>query len=117
MDKIKEIKLQLESVFNKNMTLEELNNIKVEYLGKKGIITELNAMIKDLPKDDKKDFGMKVNELRTIFSNKYDEIKDKLEREAVNKKLESERIDITLPATKIKRGSKHPMSLTIEEIG
>lgn len=116
MDKIKEIKLQLESVFNKNMTLEELNNIKVEYLGKKGIITELNAMIKDLPKDDKKDFGMKVNELRTIFSNKYDEIKDKLEREAVNKKLESERIDITLPATKIKRGSKHPMSLTIEEI-
>lgn len=116
MDKIKEIKLQLESVFNKNMTLEELNNIKVEYLGKKGIITELNAMIKDLPKDDKKNFGMKVNELRTIFSNKYDEIKDKLEREAVNKKLESERIDITLPATKIKRGSKHPMSLTIEEI-
>lgn len=116
MDKINEIKMQIELLFNEYLSLEELNKLKVDYLGKKGIITELNAMIKELPKDEKKEFGMKVNELRTIFNDKYNKLKEKLEIEAVNKKLESEAIDISLPATKIKRGSKHPMSLAIEEI-
>ena len=116
MDKIKEIITKLETIFSDIDNLEKLNNLKVEYLGKKGVITELNSMIKELPNEEKKEFGMKVNELRTAFNNKYEELKEKLELEAINKKLESEKLDITLPSTKIKRGSKHPMSLTIEEI-
>ena len=116
MDKIKEIMIKLDTVFNDIDTLEKLNNLKVEYLGKKGIITELNSMIKELPNEEKKEFGMKVNEVRTKFNTNYEELKEKLELEAINKKLENEKIDITLPSTKIKRGSKHPMSLTIEEI-
>jgi len=116
MDKIKEIMIKLDTVFNDINTLEKLNNLKVEYLGKKGIITELNSMIKELPNEEKKEFGMKVNEVRTKFNTNYEELKEKLELEAINKKLENEKIDITLPSTKIKRGSKHPMSLTIEEI-
>lgn len=102
MDKIFELKKKIEDVFNGEITLEKLNDLKVEYLGKKGYITELNSMIKDLPNEEKKEFGKNVNEVRTLFNTKYEELKEKLEIEAVNKKLESERIDITLPSTKIK---------------
>lgn len=116
MDKIKELTAKIETVFNEELTLEKLNDLKVEYLGKKGLITELNSMIKDLPNEEKKDFGKNVNSLRQLFNEKYETTKEKLEIDATNKKLEAEKIDITLPATKIKRGSKHPMSLVIEEI-
>lgn len=116
MDKIEELKKQIEESFKQDLTLEKLNDLKVEYLGKKGFITSLNAMIKDLPNEEKKEFGKNVNSLRQLFNELYESTKIKLEEAAVNKKLEAEKIDITLPATKIKRGSKHPMSLVIEEI-
>ena len=116
MNKIEELINKINERFNESLTLDTLNDIKVEYLGKKGLITELNASIKDLPNEEKKDFGRKVNEVRTLFNTKYEEAKTRLELEATNKKLEEEKIDISLPSTKIKRGSKHPMSLVIEEI-
>lgn len=116
MDKVKDLKLKVETVFDEVETLEELNNLKVEYLGKKGHITELNASIKDLPNEEKKEFGKSVNEVRVLFQTKYEGVKERLEREATNKKLESEKVDISLPATRVRRGSKHPNSLLIEEI-
>ena len=116
MDNIQEMKKQIEDVFEKLENLEQLNQLKVEYLGKKGLITELNAQIKDLPNEEKKEFGQKVNEIRTLFNTRFEEAKKNLEEEAIHKKLESEKIDITLPATRVRRGSKHPMSLAIEEI-
>lgn len=116
MDKIQEIKVQIEKAFDNNIKLEELNNLKVEYLGKKGKITELNSLIKTLPKEEKKEFGMQVNELKTTFTNKYNQLKAKLETELINKKLESEKIDISLPATKIKVGSPNILEKIIEEV-
>lgn len=110
MDKINELKNKINEAFEQSLTLEKLNNLKVEYLGKKGLITELNAMIKDLPNEEKKEFGKKVNELKTLFNTKYEEQKENLELEAINKKLENERIDISLPSKKVKRGSLHPMT-------
>ena len=116
MNQVNELKEEIMKSFEEVKTLEQLNNLKVKYLGKKGKITELNAMIKDLPNEEKKEFGKSVNEVRTLFNEKYEEELARLEQDRINQKLESEKIDITLPATRIKRGSKHPMSLVIEEI-
>ncbi|MCI6266465.1 MAG: phenylalanine--tRNA ligase subunit alpha [Erysipelotrichaceae bacterium] len=116
MNQVNELKEEIMKSFEDVKTLEQLNNLKVEYLGKKGKITELNAMIKDLPNEEKKAFGKSVNEVRTLFNEKYEQELVRLEQDRINQKLESEKIDITLPATHIKRGSKHPMSLVIEEI-
>ena len=116
MDKIKELMEQINGVFAGDLTLEKLNDLKVEYLGKKGYITELNACIKDLPNESKKEFGMKVNELRNLFNTKYEEIKTKLETDAINKRLESERIDISLPAMKIPVGAPNVLEKLIEEV-
>lgn len=110
MNKIDEILNSLEEVFTKVDNLEKLNNLKSEYLGKKGIITELNSLIKDLPNNEKKEFGMKVNELKNTFNSNFETTKNKIETIIQNKKLENEKIDITLPSKKIKKGSLHPMT-------
>ncbi len=116
MKHMDEVKKQIENAYQKIESLEQLNNLKVEYLGKKGIITELNSKIKELPNEEKKEYGKNVNELRTLFNTYFQKELERLETEAINQKLENEKIDITLPATRVRRGSKHPMSLTIEKI-
>lgn len=108
----KEIKKDLESVKD----LKELNELHVKYLSKKGIITELNSKIKDVPNDKKKEFGMEVNSLRTYFNEKYNALKEKFENDELNKKLESESIDISLPSTKVSIGSPNILEKLIEEV-
>ena len=95
--------------------LNELNDLKVKYLGKKGLITELNQEIRNIPNEEKKEFGQKVNELRTLFNDFYEEKKAYFEEEILNEKLRNEAIDITLPSKKVKRGSKHPMTRITEQ--
>ena len=101
---------QIQERLNSVSSLQDLNNLKVEYLGKTGIITELQSKIKEIPNEEKKEYGMKVNEVRTYFNNQYEEKNNKLQEELLNKKLESEKIDISLPSKKTKRGSLHPMT-------
>ena len=81
---------QIDSSFQKVTNLQELNNLKVEYLGKTGIITELQSKIKEIPNEEKKEYGMKVNGVRTYFNNLYEETLNKINQEILNKKLESE---------------------------
>lgn len=94
--------------------MKTLNDIRVEYLGKQGKITELSKMMKDIPSEQKKEFGMLVNEVRCLVTDSLEEKKKELETLELNKKLEGEKIDITVPSKRIKRGSKHPMT-RIEE--
>ena len=96
--------------------MEELNNIKSEFLGNKGVITEVQALIKDIEKDKKREFGIKLNEVRTLFNDRYDEIKNKIEKDIIDKKLKEEEIDITLPSENIHIGSLHPFNRIIEEV-
>ena len=111
-----QIKKEIQAKLTSAKTLEELNNLKVEYLGKKGIITELNSKIKEIPHEEKKAYGIKVNELRTLFNDLYNQSKENIELEEVNRRLESEAIDVTLPATKIEVGAPHSLEKLIEEL-
>ena len=113
---IEDIKKEIEKEIDAVKNLKELNELHVKYLSKKGIITELNSKIKDVPNDKKKEFGMEVNSLRTYFNEKYNALKDKLDEEELNKKLESESIDISLPSTKVSIGSPNILEKLIEEV-
>ncbi len=115
MEKIEEIKKLLEEEKDTICDLKQLNELKVKYLGKKGLITELNSQIKEVPKEERKEFGSRVNEVRCDFLSFYEEKRKELEDALLNEKLEKETIDISLPAKKVKRGSLHPMTRITEE--
>ena len=112
---MKKIKADIDDAIKEVKNLQELNELKVAYLGKKGIITDLNSKIKELPNEEKKEYGMKVNEVRNYFQGSYDAVKKRLDDEELSKKLEKEKIDITLPGRRIRRGSLHPMTRISEE--
>ena len=115
-DKVNAIKKEYEEKISGITSIKILNDVRVEYLGKQGKITELSKMMKDVPNDQKKEFGMLVNEVRSFVTESLDTIKEKLEKDALNKKLESEKIDITLPGTKVPSGSANILERIIEEV-
>lgn len=115
-DKVNAIKKEYEEKISGITSIKTLNDVRVEYLGKQGRITELSKMMKDVPNDQKKEFGMLVNEVRSFVTGSLDTIKEKLEKDALNKKLESEKIDITLPGTKVPSGSANILERIIEEV-
>ncbi len=112
---MKKIKADIDDAIKEVKNLQELNELKVTYLGKKGIITDLNSKIKELPNEEKKEYGMKVNEVRNYFQDSFDIVKKRLDDEELSKKLEKDKIDITLPGRRIRRGSIHPMTRISEE--
>ena len=114
--KMEDIKKLLENDKSTVNDLKSLNDLKVKYLGKKGLITELNQEIKNVPNEEKKEFGMKVNEVRNLFNDFYDEMKNKFEEDALNEKLSKESIDISLPATKLITGAPNILEKLIEEV-
>lgn len=113
---ITNMKEELQKLFTEELTLNKLNDLKVEYLGKSGKITELSKMMKDIPNTEKKDFGMLLNELRTEFNNLYEKTKTALETAEINRKLAEEKIDITMPATSVLNGAPNILESIIEEV-
>jgi len=119
MDTNTKIKNIIEELTNKVSNVDDtkaLNDLKVEYLGKKGIITELSGLMRDLPVEEKKEFGKSLNELKTKCNELLEFKREEVEQKALNEKLASEKIDITLPATSIKVGSPNILENIIEEV-
>lgn len=110
------IKSQMNDAFSNVNSLMDLESLRVNYIGKKGIITELYSKMKGLSNDEKKEYGMRVNELRDLFNSKYDLLKGELNERALNEKLEGEMIDVTLPGYSLRTGSSHILDKVIEEI-
>ena len=113
MENIK--KTMLEELSNVK-DLKSLSDLKVKYLGKKGIITELYSKMKEIPNEEKKEYGRKINEIKNLFNKKYEELKNKFFEEELNEKLENESIDISLPSTKIVSGAPSILEKLIEEV-
>ncbi len=110
------IKKQMNESFSNIDNLSDLESLRVSYIGKKGIITNLYSKMKELSNEDKKTYGMKVNELRDTFNNLYDSFKQSLSEKELKEKLEKESIDVTLPGISVKTGSAHILDKVIEEI-
>ena len=94
--------------------LKELYDYKIEQLGKKGKITALQAGIKEAI--DKKEYGKLVNMVKNHFNEIYEAKLKLLEEFNLKKKLESEKIDITLPATKVRVGSPNILEKVVEDM-
>ena len=115
-EKINELLNEIEGLLTPVTTKNELDNIKSEYIGKNGKITLLNQLIREVPSEQKKEFGMKVNEIKNKFTEEFNNKFKELEQNEINEKLASEAIDISLPGTKILTGTAHPLERIIESL-
>ena len=87
---------------------EELEQFRIEYFGKKGLLNDFFAQFKEVPKEEKKDFGQIINELKSKAEAKINELKEKLSGQNVTTQSLN---DLTRPAFPLEIGSRHPVSL------
>lgn len=95
---------------------QELNEIKAKILGKKGELTAILKSMGELTPEERPVIGGLVNKVRDKLEDLIKNKEQEFENQTLNEKLQNEKIDITLPASKIKKGSKHPVNRVIEEI-
>lgn len=94
----------------------ELDDVRVKYLGKKGELTAILRGMGSLTPEERPIIGSKVNEVRDQLESLIRERELNFEKMELEARLVKEKIDITLPSTKVKRGSKHPLNRIIEEV-
>ena len=97
-------------------SLEELENLRIDTLGKKGILTLEFAKMKSVPNEEKKAFAENLNEQKTLITNTIEAKKEILEKDALHKKLEAEKIDVTRFNNDLSSGATHPVVETMDRI-
>ena len=115
-EKIEQIKQKSIEEIKSAKDLKNLDELRVKYLGKKGELTAVLRGMKDLSAEERPVIGNLVNEAKAELENLIEEKEIAFKKEELNKKLEAEKIDITLPGSKLKRGSLHPVNRIIEDI-
>ena len=114
MDLAQEKKFFL-SKFKEADSQDSLNSLKLEYLGKKGILSSLMSQLSNAPAEKKPKLGKSINEFKSLIEESISSSLEKIEQSALNEQLSKEAIDVTLP-TSPEVGSYHPVSLIAQEI-
>ena len=114
--KIEELKKIAEEKIKNIQNSQELQDLKVQLLGKKSEISNLLKGLGALSPEERPKVGALVNKARTEIEEKIEKAEKKIKEKMLEEKIQKETIDITLPGTKIQRGSKHPVNRVIEEI-
>ena len=115
-EKLEQISKETIAKIEELSSMQELQDLRVKVLGKKGELTEILRGMKDLSPEERPVVGSIVNVVRDEIEAALSKAEEVLTKKELNKKLEEEKIDITLPSSKITRGSKHPINRTIEQI-
>ncbi len=112
---IAEMRVKITDELSKACDMQQLENIRVAYLGKKGLITDLLKDMKSLSNEEKKTFGQEVNALKTEATEKIAEKAKELKDAEIQKELNSmPEFDLSIP-TNMERGSYHPITLVQRE--
>ncbi len=115
-EKLLQIKELTIEKLNKTSDLKELEEIRVEILGKKGELTSILKGMGGLSSEERPIIGQLANEVRTSIEEKINSIKKSLLAKEQEIKLKAEKIDVTMPGKTKKIGNKHPMTQVIDDI-
>lgn len=116
MDNIETILRLAEEKILLVQNLKVLQEYKVEFLGKNGIVTNELKKLGSLSEQERKEFGLKINKLKEELQNIIKTKEEVLEEQELNLKLAADKIDLSLPARKYKQGSIHPITQCMEEL-
>ena len=114
-DKLEEVKRNLQNETKTITTLKDAEQLKIKYLGRKGVVNDLMKLIPALPTEKRAAFGQQVNSLKIEITDIIEEFIKKLSSEAIPK-VKNEIFDITLPGKRPLIGKKHPLTQTIDDI-
>ncbi len=115
-DGLEQLKKEFDKVIGSVREMEELEAVRVEFLGRRGKLAGLMKGLKEVPAKERKEMGQLANELKKDLESAFHDKADELERHRANVVEKEEWIDITLPGVAPKRGHLHPTSQAIEEI-
>lgn len=115
-EEILKIKKEVQEKIRNTNFIQEIEEIRINYMGKKGIFTELSKKMKSLSTEERPIIGQAINEVKTFINNLIDEKNKNLKEKELSEKLESEVVDISLPGKKYNYGTIHPVNETLNFI-
>lgn len=98
------------------VTEEALQAFRVKYLGKKGELTTVMKGVGALPPEERPRLGQMVNSIRDLLDERLEAAQIEIRNRVTAERLQSERLDVSLPGRQSPRGTKHPVTLVIEEV-
>ena len=109
IEKIEELLVEVNAFQTQNK--DEIEQFRIQYNGKKGILNDLFEKFKEVPNEQKRDFGQKINTLKQAVNAKLEALK-----EATSSQIIIEKDDLTKPAFPLELGSRHPINLVKNRI-
>ena len=112
LDKIDQIKKQFDADCQSIKNLESLENLRIKYLGRKGLVSEAFSLLSQVSKDEKPKFGQGLNKLKVLIEKSYLDLKENFDQSSKKK----DNIDLTLKGRVPFMGRKHPLIQMADEI-
>lgn len=112
-NKLNALKDEASLIIQKAATLQEMDEIRVKYLGKKGEFTEISKSMRDLSPEERPTFGQMVNDVKTVITTLIEEKTTEIKNKVKKEQLESETLDISLPGREVSTGGLHPITETM----
>ena len=116
MSHLADLVASAKAAINDAQDVATLDNVRVEYLGKKGHLTLQMSSLRELPAEDRPAAGAVINEAKQQVQEALNAQKNALESAVMNARLAQETIDVSLPGRRIENGGLHPVTRTIERI-
>lgn len=115
-DRLDQIKQDFQEQINKIGNIKELDTLRVQFLGKKGVMTQFMKGMGKLSKAERPIIGKKANEIRTEIQESLEKVKNDIEKKMLEARLEKEKIDVTLPGRTCHCGVHHPLNIVTSEL-
>ena len=107
---------EFEEEIEKSSSLDELNNVRIKYMGKKGIISLLNKVLGTMSPEERPKMGEAIQSLRNNFETRFTEKANTIKKALKDAALSQEYIDVTLSPYPFNKGSLHPVKKIYDEI-
>ena len=115
-ERLKQILEESKRQLQEAASVQDAEDVRVKVLGKKGQLTEILRSMGKLAPEERKELGQAANQVRSEVEKMLDETFENLKSKAREAKFKAEKIDVTEPGKLYKLGTKHPVTITIEEI-
>ena len=108
-EKLEQIRREALAALSETKTAQDLDALRVKYLGKKGALTAVLKQMGGLSAEERPIIGQLANEVREALTTALEQEQKRIEKAALDARLELEQVDVTIPGKPVELGHRHPM--------